>query len=90
MRAARDAIVDFVQATVAAEMPVEECLAVFGDIPMLEFIEGQPTPSLSVPLLHDDAEREFAYLSGAEQALAAANASGWTVVSIKRDWSTVF
>jgi phosphoserine phosphatase len=61
-----------------------------GDIPMLEFTEGRPTPSLSVLLLHDDAQREFAYLSGAEQALEAAKARGWTVVSIKRDWATVF
>jgi len=41
-------------------------------------------------VLHDDAEREFDYTSGAEQALAKADASGWTVVSIKNDWAAVF
>ncbi len=39
---------------------------------------------------HDDAEREFAYDEGAEKALAAAKANGWTVVSMKEDFRTVF
>lgn len=41
-------------------------------------------------VLHDDAEREFDYTAGAEKSLAAAAAQGWTVASIKNDWSTVF
>ncbi len=61
-----------------------------GDIQMLEFAQRQDTPSLSMLVLHDDAQREFAYTSGAEQALEKAEESGWTVVSIKRDWATVF
>ena len=40
--------------------------------------------------LHDDGDREFDYTSGAEQALERAEASGWTVVSIKDDWGRVF
>ena len=47
-------------------------------------------PSLRLLVLHDDAEREFAYTSGAEQALERADKSGWTIVSIKNDWATVF
>jgi phosphoglycolate phosphatase-like HAD superfamily hydrolase len=39
---------------------------------------------------HDDATREFAYDTGTEHALEAAKAQGWTVVSMKNDWSTVF
>ena len=39
---------------------------------------------------HDDAKREFAYDGGAEQALAAAKAGGWTVASIADDFATVF
>jgi phosphoserine phosphatase len=39
---------------------------------------------------HDDDEREFAYTAGAETALAKADALGWTTVSMKDDWSTVF
>ena len=35
-------------------------------------------------------EREFGYTEGAEQALEQAGADGWTVVSVKNDWATVF
>ena len=41
-------------------------------------------------VLHDDAEREFDYTSGAEQALEQGRDEGWTVVSIKDDWVNVF
>jgi phosphoserine phosphatase len=61
-----------------------------GDIPMLEFAAHADKPSLRLLLLHDDAEREFDYTSGAEQALQQAETDGWTVVSIKNDWATVF
>jgi phosphoserine phosphatase len=61
-----------------------------GDLPMLAFA-GQPgRPSLRLLVLHDDPEREFDYTAGAEQALQQAASSGWTVVSIGRDWATVF
>jgi phosphoserine phosphatase len=61
-----------------------------GDIPMLDFTQHEDKPSLRLLVLHDDAEREFDYTSGAEQALEKADASGWTVVSIQNDWATVF
>jgi hypothetical protein len=37
-----------------------------------------------------DAGREFDYTAGAELALERARESGWTVVSMKDDWATVF
>jgi hypothetical protein len=40
--------------------------------------------------LHDDADREFDDTGGAEQALQQSDTDGWTVVSIKNDWATVF
>jgi phosphoserine phosphatase len=61
-----------------------------GDVPMLEFSATPSTPSLRLVLLHDDAEREFDYTAGAEQALEMADRQNWTVVSIKNDWNTVF
>jgi hypothetical protein len=61
-----------------------------GDIPMLAFAGGPSLPGLRLLVLHDDPEREFAYVAGAERALDEAEAQGWTVVSIKRDWATVF
>ncbi|WP_406230049.1 HAD family hydrolase [Nocardia sp. NBC_01009] len=61
-----------------------------GDIPMLQFSQRPDRPSLRLLLRHDDAAREFDYIAGAEQALELAGTHGWTVVSIKHDWTTVF
>jgi hypothetical protein len=61
-----------------------------GDVPMLEFTGHGGRPALRLLLLHDDGEREFAYTSGAEGALETAARDGWTVISVKDDWTTVF
>ena len=61
-----------------------------GDVPMLRFAGSDTLPGLRVLVKHDDDEREFAYTAGAEAALDEAAEQGWTVVSIKDDWSTVF
>jgi hypothetical protein len=47
-------------------------------------------PHLRLLVRHDDADREFSYTSGAEEALARADMSGWTIVSIRSDWARVF
>jgi len=54
------------------------------DIEMLE------TARFSLLLVHDDDEREFAYTASAEKAVAKAKQLGWTLVSMKDDWSTIF
>ena len=41
-------------------------------------------------VLHDDPEREFDYVKGAETALDQAKADDWTVVSVRDGWATVF
>jgi hypothetical protein len=61
-----------------------------GDMQMFEFSQHADKPHLSLLVLHDDGEREFEYTAGAEQALERADESGWTIVSMKNDWSTVF
>jgi phosphoserine phosphatase len=61
-----------------------------GDVPMLEFTHHSDKPTLRLLVLHDDADREFDYTAGAEQALERASTDGWTVVSVKNDWTTVF
>ena len=61
-----------------------------GDVPMLHFTQHRDKPSLRLLVLHDDGDREFAYETGSEQALDQAAADGWTVVSVKDDWDTVF
>jgi phosphoserine phosphatase len=61
-----------------------------GDIAMLDFAQHPDKPSLRLLVLHDDAEREFDYTRGAEQALDKARTDNWTVVSVKNDWASVF
>jgi phosphoglycolate phosphatase-like HAD superfamily hydrolase len=56
-----------------------------GDIEMLEFTRG-----MRLLVLHDDADREFDYTAGAEKALEQAAKDGWTVASVRNDWTTVF
>jgi phosphoglycolate phosphatase-like HAD superfamily hydrolase len=56
-----------------------------GDIEMLEYTRG-----LQLLVHHDDADREFAYATGAERALALAADRGWTVASMQDDWTRIF
>jgi phosphoserine phosphatase len=60
------------------------------DLEMLQ-LAGEPLrPHLRLVLLHDDAEREFSYVSGSERVLDVAYSKRWTVVSMKDDWKQVF
>lgn len=61
-----------------------------GDLPMLEFAQVPNTPTLRLLVDHDDGDREFAYSTGAEKALKRAASPGWIVISMKKDFATVF
>jgi phosphoserine phosphatase len=67
-----------------------------GDREMLEWTQAGSGPRLMVLVRHDDAKREWAYGADSKMgtfsdALAAeAKRSGWTVVSMKDDWNTIF
>src|SRR4051794_5408275 len=61
-----------------------------GDIPMLDFTRHDDKPYLRLLVIHDDADREFAYSRGAEEALARAGRDGWTTISMQSDWTTAF
>lgn len=67
-----------------------------GDAALLEYTQAGSGPSLALLVDHDDAEREYAYRSEAatftasEPIMTTARKAGWTVVSMKDDWSTVF
>ena len=61
-----------------------------GDVPMLAYSGREESPALRLLLLHDDDQREFSYTAGAENALDVADQQGWTVVSMKNDWTGVF
>jgi phosphoserine phosphatase len=61
-----------------------------GDIEMLELAEASGKPFLNLLLHHDDAEREYAYDEGAERALQLSKERGWTIISMKDDFRSVF
>jgi hypothetical protein len=61
-----------------------------GDDEMLHYSGKPGAVALRLVVLHDDAEREFDYTAGAERLLDHADQFGWTVVSMKNDWTTVF
>jgi hypothetical protein len=72
-----------------------------GDRQMLEYTKAGDGARLSIIVLHDDAKREYAY--GPAQGLPATKVGtftqalydealkrGWVVVSMRKDWNTVF
>ena len=66
-----------------------------GDFEMLEWVTAGTGPRLGLLIHHDDAVREFAYdraspVGKLDRALDEAPKRGWTVVSMKNDWKTVF
>jgi phosphoglycolate phosphatase-like HAD superfamily hydrolase len=66
-----------------------------GDLQMLQYTAAGPGPHLARLLHHDDAAREFAYdraskIGTLDKAWDEALAHGWTVVSMKNDWQTIF
>jgi phosphoglycolate phosphatase-like HAD superfamily hydrolase len=66
-----------------------------GDFEMLEWTTAAPGARLGVLIHHDDAVREFAYdrtshVGRLARGLDEAPRRGWTVVSIKDDWQSVY
>ncbi|KOF12406.1 haloacid dehalogenase [Ensifer adhaerens] len=66
-----------------------------GGFEMLEWTTSGPGRRLGVIVHHDDAERETAYdreshIGRLDKGLDEAPIRGWTVVSMKNDWKTVF
>ena len=54
------------------------------DIEMLEVAD------FGLVVVHDDPDREHVYTAGAERILAEGPERGWTMASIRDDWTTVF
>lgn len=66
-----------------------------GDLPLLQWVGQGEGPRLPVVIHHTDAQREWAYDRRAvcgklDKALDAAQAAGWLVVDIRRDWRVIF
>jgi phosphoglycolate phosphatase-like HAD superfamily hydrolase len=66
-----------------------------GDLQMLQWATAGPGARFALFVHHDDATREFAYdrddkLQKFSVGWDAALANGWTVVSMQKDWNTIF
>jgi hypothetical protein len=66
-----------------------------GDFEMLEWTTAAPGARLGVLVHHDDAGREFAYdrqshIGRLARGLDEGPRRGWTLVSMKNDWRTVY
>jgi phosphoglycolate phosphatase-like HAD superfamily hydrolase len=66
-----------------------------GDQQMLEWTTAGPGPRFGLIVHHTDAAREWAYdrkspVGKLDKALDEAAAKGWTVVSMKDDWKTIY
>ncbi len=70
--------------------PILACGNTNGDVPMLEFAAVSGKPYLNLLVKHDDAEREYNSNASAEIAQKTAQERGWTVISVKEDFKTVF
>jgi len=66
-----------------------------GDLQMLQYTCAGSGARFCLYVHHDDAEREYAYdrqdgLARLDEGLDEAAAKGWTLVSMKDDWKTIY
>ena len=66
-----------------------------GDLQMLQYTMAGIGHRLALYVHHDDAEREYAYdrnspIGKLDKGLDEARAKAWPLVSMKRDWKTIF
>jgi hypothetical protein len=66
-----------------------------GDLQMLQWTAAGNRARFCAYIHHTDAEREWAYdrksdIGRLDKGLDEANAKGWTIVSMKEDWKTIF
>lgn len=71
--------------TQAGRRPIFAAGNSFADQEFLDYTASSAGPSLALFISHDDPEREYAY-----QPQADVRREGWTVVSMRDDWATVF
>ncbi|MEM7462698.1 MAG: HAD family hydrolase [Pseudomonadota bacterium] len=66
-----------------------------GDFEMLEYTTSGPGRRFGMIVHHDDAEREYAYdrdshIGRLDRGLDEGPKRGWTIVSMKNDWKTIY
>ena len=59
-----------------------------GDLEMLQYATKGRRPGMGIVIVHDDAKREYAYAD--PEIEAAAETNGWSLVSMKQDFKTIF
>jgi phosphoglycolate phosphatase-like HAD superfamily hydrolase len=81
--------------TIIGQRPIAAFGNSDGDLQMLQWTMAGSGARFALIVRHDDAKREWAYdrkshIGKLDKALDEAQAKGWTVVSIQRDWKRVF
>ncbi|MCV2485764.1 haloacid dehalogenase-like hydrolase [Flavobacterium sp. SH_e] len=61
-----------------------------GDIPMLQYSQGNKYPSFQLLVNHNDSIREYKYQEKDNASLNAAAKNKWHVVDMQKDWKKVF
>lgn len=61
-----------------------------GDFEMLQYVNSQKGPHMSLMVHHTDAERETAYDGHTEKVLPYGKENGYLIVDMKNDWKTIF
>ncbi|MBV9898820.1 MAG: haloacid dehalogenase-like hydrolase [Chloroflexi bacterium] len=61
-----------------------------GDREMLEYTSSGRQPSICLIIEHDDAEREYAYVSDSKRLSELAARNHWLTVSMRRDFRRIF
>ncbi len=77
-------------------IPSERVVGTLVTYELVEYTNSSALPSLALLVNHDDDRREYAYESVAgsfeshETITETAARLGWTPISMKEDWATVF
>jgi len=61
-----------------------------GDLEMLQLTASHPKVHLNLVLRHDDPKREYQYEDYGHQIYRFAKSRGWTIVSMKDDFKSIF
>ncbi|WP_281612953.1 haloacid dehalogenase-like hydrolase [Flammeovirga sp. SubArs3] len=61
-----------------------------GDFEMLQYVDHQTKPHMSLLVHHTDAQREFKYDQHTEKVLPYAQNHHYTIVDMEKDWKVIF
>ncbi|MBB6459449.1 HAD family hydrolase [Flammeovirga kamogawensis] len=61
-----------------------------GDFEMLEYVNNQSKPHMSLLIHHTDEQREFKYDKHTEKVLPYAKKHNYNIIDMKKDWSKIY